>query len=195
MKNEFQYIPVSEDYYKEEDFGNDAKHLNRMLKWYLDHYDTYGGASVLVPIGAIKAMRNMCQWSNGRALVISGDKGNNNPSHFRGLHDPHFAIHGSFSLMVNYHAVGLFVTSRGGFAMHNPQEDANLKVSGFVLMGGEDKDTPAEEWRKDNVVILDKQRQKNYKALSSAFNEDIEIFGPNDFFVLQKYNHDRPGQK
>jgi hypothetical protein len=30
--------------------------------------------------------------------------------------------------MVNYHAVGLFVTSRGGFTMHNPQEDANLKV-------------------------------------------------------------------
>ncbi len=38
--------------------------------------------------------------------MISGDKGNNNPEQFVGLMDPHIAVHGSFSLMVNYHAIG-----------------------------------------------------------------------------------------
>ena len=39
----------------------------------------------------------------------------------------------SFSLMVNYHAIGAWFTSRGGFALHNPQEEASLKVSTFLL--------------------------------------------------------------
>lgn len=55
--------------------------------------------------------------------MISGDKGNNNPEQFRGLMDPHIAVHGSFSVMVNYHAIGAYFTSRGGFALHNPQEE------------------------------------------------------------------------
>lgn len=32
--------------------------------------------------------------------MISGDKGNNNPDQFKGLMDPHIAVHGSFSVMV-----------------------------------------------------------------------------------------------
>jgi len=47
--------------------------------------------------------------------------------------DPHLAVHGSFSVMVNYHAIGLYATSKGGFALHNPQEEASLKVSVFMI--------------------------------------------------------------
>ena len=47
--------------------------------------------------------------------------------------DPHIAVHGSFSLMVNYHAVGAWFTMKGGFALHNPQEEASLKCSCFLL--------------------------------------------------------------
>jgi len=50
---------------------------------------------------------------------------------FRGLADPHIAVHGSFSVMVNYHAIGLYCTSRFGFVLHDPQEEASLKVSAW----------------------------------------------------------------
>ena len=36
---------------------------------------------------------------------------------------------------MNYHAIGMYFISRGGFALHNPQEEASLKVSAFVLSG------------------------------------------------------------
>lgn len=36
---------------------------------------------------------------------------------------------------VNYHAIGMYFISRGGFALHNPQEEASLKVSAFVVTG------------------------------------------------------------
>ena len=51
--------------------------------------------------------------------------------------DPHVAIHGSFSVMVNYHAIGLYCTSRAGFVLHDPQEEASLKVSVLVFTGEE----------------------------------------------------------
>jgi hypothetical protein len=60
------------------------------------------GASILFPIGALRALRRLTALSNGRALVISGDKGNNNPEQFKGLMDPHIAVHGSFSVMVSH---------------------------------------------------------------------------------------------
>lgn len=64
--------------------------------------------------------------------MISGDKGNNNPEQFRGLMDPHIAVHGSFSVMVNYHAIGAYFTSRGGFALHNPQEEVRSVSALFM---------------------------------------------------------------
>lgn len=61
---------------------------------------------------------------------------------FRGLMDPHVAVHGSFSVMVNYHAIGLYCTSRSGFVLHDPQEEASLKVSVLVFTGG-DTESPS----------------------------------------------------
>jgi hypothetical protein len=49
-----------------------------------------------------------------------------------GLRDPHVAVHGSFSLMVNFHGVRLYTLARGGFSLHTPYLDG-FKVSAFVL--------------------------------------------------------------
>lgn len=127
----------------------------------------------------------------GRALVLSGDKGNNNPEQFIGLMNPHIAVHGSFSLMVNYHAIGAWFTAKGGFALHNPQQEASLKCSCFVL------DTKTFETSFDRVhdsawtqpaslTTRDTERAALYPHLSQAFSAYIDEFGPNDFFVLQK---------
>jgi hypothetical protein len=155
-------------------------------------------------------------YSHGRALVISGDKGNNNPDQFRGLMDPHIAVHGSFSVMVNYHAIGAYFTSRGGFALHNPQEEASLKVSAFVATG--DSRTTATTtatdstssnssnsnsssttaaaaaavvvddgiWTGAAIEAKDAARSKLFPSLAGAFRYHVEQFGPNDFFVMQK---------
>lgn len=175
-------------------------------------------------------------------IVISGDKGNNNPEQFVGLMDPHIAVHGSFSLMVNYHAIGMWFTSRGGFALHNPQEEASLKVGCFVLNGASDDiilndtewlhapnaksssneipppplsdilpgppapskglgptltvQTQSKGYRGsqttistdlvNNLANKDNERSIPYPHLRLAFNDAVDTFGPNDFFVLQK---------
>jgi len=128
----------------------DAVHFRRILQWYQHHFGQCpSGASFLFPIGALRALRRLLALSGGRGLVVSGDKGNNHAEQFKGLVDPHIAVHGSFSVMVNYHAIGMYFISRGGFALHNPQEEASLKVSAFVLSGNdgiaEDEEEEEEE--------------------------------------------------
>jgi hypothetical protein len=104
-QKELEKVIQNPSYYNDEE--GDEPHLRRILKWYRDYFKNNAkGASLLIPIGAFRALRRLSKFSNGRLLVISGDKGNNNPDQFVGLVDPHIAVHGSFSLMVNYHAIG-----------------------------------------------------------------------------------------
>lgn len=188
----------------------DSLHLDRILHWYRDYFGRSStGGSFLFPIGALRALRRLLAFSNDRGLVISGDKGSNQAEQFRGLVDPHIAVHGSFSVMVNYHAIGLYFISRGGFALHNPQEDASLKVSAFVLSGragppeipSEDPppkahspmtattsclDTSPSSWAGPGAESEGEKRMRAFPCLRAAFSSAVDHFGPNDFFVLQK---------
>lgn len=186
LQNEYRYDTVTRPVYYEEEEG-DEKHIQRILDWYT-HYFHNTGASILMPIGALRALRHLSTFSDGRMLVISGDKGNNNPEQFVGLMDPHIAVHGSFSLMVNYHAIGAWFTSRGGFALHNPQEEASLKVSTFVLSpeGSLDSHVADADFLGDRLTDMDNQRMKKFPFLRQSFVDFVDQFGPNDFFVLQK---------
>ncbi len=191
LDNLFQYNPIAPSYYSAEE--GDEAHFQRILSWYKDYFKYVSqGASILMPVGALRALRRLGKFSGNRSLVISGDKGNNHPEQFVGLMDPHIALHGSFSLMVNYHAVGAWFTSKGGFALHNPQEEASLKVSCFVLDptleatdGADIPDGPG-GWLGDNLRIRDETRAAKYPHLCRSFTDFVDTFGPNDFFVLQK---------
>jgi len=91
--NQFQYRVVDEDYYTKLEV-EDARHFKRILRsgdrllllltmslrrWYRDFFgNSQSGASILLPIGALRALRRLTSFAGGRALVLSGDKGNNN---------------------------------------------------------------------------------------------------------------------
>lgn len=186
FNNMFAYRNIDESYYDGEE--GDAVTFRRILHWYVDYFGSApDGMSILFPIGAMRALRRLLSFSGNRAIVVSGDKGNNNPEQFRGLIDPHIAVHGSFSVMVNYHAIGTYFTSRGGFALHNPQEEASLKVSAFVATGGNDSDNNDDGmWTGAAFEEKDIARSRQFPNLVGAFKHHVEQFGPNDFFVMQK---------
>jgi hypothetical protein len=240
LSNLYQYNTIDPfAYYTDED--GDELHLARILQWYKDCFgDNTSGASIVFPIGALRALRRLASFAGNRAIIISGDKGNNNPEQFVGLMDPHIAVHGSFSLMVNYHAVGMWFTSRGGFSLQNPQEEASLKVGCFVLTGSEEETVKSDVAWFDPAVkpncsdesfltpalvdgppaaakglgpalkvylaakgyrgspstishdlvtkLADKDRERSmaFQHLRESFDSSVDIFGPNDFFVLQK---------
>jgi tetratricopeptide (TPR) repeat protein len=188
LDNHYKYLPITTDYYKEEE--GDEQHLQKIFDWYCHNFNA-SQASILFPIGAMRALRRLSKFSNNRLLVISGDKGNNNPDQFVGFMDPHIAVHGSFSLMVNYHAIGAYFTSKGGFTLHNPQEEASLKVSTFILCPetiyqNHELTEKHIEFFGNGLTLLDEKRSEMFPYLKQSFHDFIDCFGPNDFFVLQK---------
>lgn len=187
LDNHYLYRKIDPTYYQEEE--GDEDHLRRILAWYLNYFGSNSqGASILLPIGALRALRRLSNLSSGKVLIISGDKGSNNPEQFVGLMDPHIAVHGSFSLMVNYHAIGAWVTSKGGFALHNPQEEASLKISTFLLapQGTFDQVNDDSELMGNKLNAVDQSRARQFPFLRHAFHDFVDSFGPNDFFILQK---------
>ena len=71
--------------------------------------------------------------SSGRLLLLSGDKGYSQEEDLLGRDTPHIAIHGSFSMMVNYHAIGEYVCNQGGRLLHRVHSNSHLHVSGYLF--------------------------------------------------------------
>lgn len=159
-----------------------------IMEWYLQYFISKScSATILVPIGALHVLERLSALSSGKALILSADKGSTSPDHFCGLNDPHIAIHGSFSVMVNYHAIGVYAALCGGFAIHSPQEEASLTVSMFILPERAcDSKLDCTSILSEELDRLYAQRLVAFPKLKAAFNDWITAFGPNDFFVMQK---------
>jgi tetratricopeptide (TPR) repeat protein len=74
------------------------------------------------------------------------------------------AKHGSFSMMVNYHAIGKCVQDQGGYSLHTGHRHAHLNISSFLLG----------------------THPGSYVETRQAFREAIENCGPDDFYALKK---------
>jgi hypothetical protein len=142
-----------------EDFFNDPA-MNELVTYYTTRFQN---ASFLIPVGGLTMCKALTSLSNDRLLLLIGDKGYSAEEEIEGLRDPHVAIHGSFSLMVNLHSVSRYFDKLGGSAMHTPG------LEGFkcaaVYLGGDICHQAQSRW---------------------AFKEGIQDFGPESFSTLQR---------
>jgi tetratricopeptide (TPR) repeat protein len=206
IQNEYKYQAIIDEqidsYYKEYVLPCDEMHLTHILHWYKKYFSseanakttcchkTPDSASLLIPIGFIKALRALTDLSCGRALIITGDKGASDPNRFRGLTDPHMAFHGSFSVMANFHAIKLYCMSRGGFALMSDQDEVSLMVNAFVLTGdgNEAISCPPSSLPAPAATPLDvnSSQAPAYQNLCNAFEDQVNSFSPNDFYLMQR---------
>jgi len=115
-----------------------------------------------VPVGALTAVRHLAEIAGGRLLVLSSDKGMTHEDELHGIGQQPIEFHGSLSMMVNYHALGLFFTGRGGLYASTSPRDGGLRTAA-LLLGGE-----AERFA-DTIL---------------SFRERADVFGPYDVFTL-----------
>lgn len=92
--------------------------------------------SFVLPIGAFALFRNLLHIGGGRLFCLVGDKGYPTADEFVGPRDPHIAIHGSVSFMLNLHAIRTFFDCMGGFSHATPYRDT-FQVTGLWLCGKE----------------------------------------------------------
>jgi hypothetical protein len=119
--------------------------------------------TLLFPLAAIRCLRHLSRLADGRLLLLSGDKGYCREELRDGRDDPAVTLHGSFSMMVDYHALGRWIAQQGGEFLCTTHLHSSLNVVAGLLgtpPGG------AVETR-------------------LAFDEAIERQGPDDFFDLK----------
>lgn len=146
--------PIRSSYYGEPAW-------NDILREYEKRFaDTF----FLFPVAPMECIRRLSELSRGRLLLVSADKGHTRDTDLEGLDQLVVAVHGSFSMAVNYHALGKYVANQGGVALHSSHHSDSLGVSAFVL--GVDQDS----------IIETRQ----------AYAVAIEEFGPDDYYTLKK---------
>jgi tetratricopeptide (TPR) repeat protein len=138
--------------------------LDSMLE---EYKNTLTSTSFLLPIGSIRAINLLKKLANDKLFLISSDKGYNTLKSLDNLHHPSLSFHGSFSMMVNFHALSRYFKDNGGdYFLQTPRK--GIKTSAFCS-GLNFADMP---------------------ATSLAMQECIEGFSPADYFTLHRRMND-----
>ncbi|HEX3044791.1 MAG TPA: tetratricopeptide repeat protein [Bacillota bacterium] len=150
----YRQAPVSTEYYPEPEF-------NQILR---DYTERFTDTTFVFPNAGLRCLRYFQELSRGRLLLLSADKGYCREESLLNRGEPDLAFHGSFSMMVNYHAISQYVTNQGGWAFQSSHQHAHLDVQAFL-------------WN-----------ELSFEAMETglAFLEAVEKGGPDDFFALKK---------
>lgn len=154
VKVSYSHHSVTTNYY-------DTPDLNQLLQAYQHQLND---TTLLFPRAALDCIRHLCYLSGGRLLLLSGDKGYIRQEGLLGWGDQELTIHGSFSMMVNYHAISQYVHNLGGQVLQTAHKHESLNVSAFLLG----------------------QHPHGYLETRQAFDQAIDSFGPDDFFTLKQ---------
>jgi tetratricopeptide (TPR) repeat protein len=148
----YERQPVTTDYYDDPD-------LNRLLESYRQSLDQ---TALDFPTAALACIRFFRALGGDRLLLLGGDKGYNRAEDLNGRQEPGYAVHGSFSMQVNYHAIGQYFRNAGGQALEMSYRYSGLNILGFLLGS----------------------HPNGFAETRHAFYEAIEKHGPDDYFNL-----------
>lgn len=115
--------PLTGDFYEEAAFNQILQNYQQTLA------DTY----LLFPMVALRSLNRLRQLCDNKLLFLSGDKGYSQEEDLLFLEAPSIVRHGSFSLMVNYHAVGQYVQQQGGIFLNTPHRHNSLNICAAVF--------------------------------------------------------------
>jgi tetratricopeptide (TPR) repeat protein len=154
----YERRPVTGSYYGDAGLDGILEEYRRLVDGTALAYPTAG-------LRCLDFLRRLPEHADapGGLLLLSADKGYHSPEDLQGRREPGFEVHGSFSMGVNYHALGQYFARHGGQALFVSHRHFYLDTCGFVL--GE----PAQ----------------GYAQTRAAFEEAMAEFGPEDFYLLQ----------
>ena len=148
----FEDHPADADYYPEPE-------LNRILRRYQERL---GDTTVLFPTAALRCIDHFRELSSGRLLVLTADRGCDREEELLQREPPQLALHGSFSLTVNYHALGEYVRGAQGLALHPPHQPAQLTLAAYLFGDAE-----------------------RHRATVRSYRQVMTERSPDDFFSLK----------
>jgi len=144
---------IDDHYYDDDDFNAVVNQYNNLLT----------DSHILIPIAGLRTIRNLKKLSGGKMLLLSTDKGYSHLEELDHLDHPHLAFHGSFSMMVNFHAIAKYFEHSGGKAILQSLR-TGIKTAAFV-----------------SGIDLNE-----YPELDFSLWEHVERLSPGDYFILHR---------
>ncbi len=154
LKTTYNNRLIQSEYYEDPEFNQILKNYQQQLTH----------TTLIFPIAALQGIRNLRHLSGERLLLLSADKGYSQTSSLQNRGDPAIARHGSFSMMVNYHAIAQYFQNQGGQFLNTTHSHASLNICAFLLGS----------------------LPHDYLETRLAYREAIEKSSPDDFFALKK---------
>lgn len=149
-----RFAPARTDYY------GDAE-LDALLESYRRQLSN---TTFLFPCAAMQCVRSLAQLSGDRLLLLSGDKAYSRAQDLIAPWGLGLVLHdGSFSMMVNFHALGQYVARRGGRFLQTAHHYDSLNICAFLLG----------------------QPPGDFVETRLAYEAAIEQGSPDDFFTLR----------
>jgi tetratricopeptide (TPR) repeat protein len=128
-----------------------------------EYKSTLQKSNFLFPVGGLMAIKNLFTLASNKLFLISSDKGYSSLQSLENLSFPYPSFHGSFSMMVNFHAIArYFKLSGGDYHLQLPRD--GLRTVAFS-MGFEFDSMP---------------------RTHTAIKQYIEELSPADYFTLHK---------
>ena len=124
-----------------------------------DYAGSLSDTTFLFPVGTLRCLGRLAALAGGALVLLTADRGEQLQEDLQGRDDLALAVHGSFSLPVNYHAVAEYFVRQGGAVLTTAYRHAHIAVSAFLLGG-------------------------NYAETRLAFDQAMEHFGADDFSTL-----------
>lgn len=135
-------------------------HLDSILEGYKTSLKE---TSFLFPIGSFHAIKFLKKLSNDKLFIVSTDKGYSTTEALDHLGHPSISFHGSFSMMVNFHAIAEYFKNSGG--------DAFLQTSRRGIK---------------TSVFCSGFKFDEMPYTAQAVEEHVEGFSPSDYFTLHR---------
>ncbi len=134
--------------------------LNDILEVYKKSLtDSY----VFFPTSGIRCLDGLKSFSKEGLFLLSMDKGFHDVRELKRKKQPEFITHGSFSIWVNYHALGSYCSGLGGKALLPAYSTFHLELAAMLFLNESD----------------------TYKQVISAYERVVNDFGPDDFNTLK----------
>ena len=136
----------------------------------LDQYRTrLSTATVTFPASALHTLQQLGSSSDGRMLVLAGDKGITHEQDLAlAAREPSLDFHAGgkcFSQVVNFDAISKYFCAKGGHALVPPKHFTNLNLCAFIECN------PGDE----------------FTATHQAYHEALRAFGPDDLFAMMSW--------
>jgi hypothetical protein len=144
---------------------SDTFYPNAISNEILEEYkNTLTNSHVFFPQKGFECLNNLMSFSKKGLMLLSMDKGFHEIQDIDQKEEPDIITHGSFSLWVNYHALGQFCQKKGGKALFPIYSTFHLELGCFFFL----------------------PESNSYQHTNIAYQRFVNNFGPDDFNSIKK---------